>query len=80
MSTPDYVKDLFGQLTTSYPTILGQTTDLDVKQLRESLMDLLQSIDITGGTDSLSGLIDDDANYQATCGHPFNALLLVMTP
>jgi hypothetical protein len=56
MATPDEVKDLFGQLTTSYPTILGQPSNDDVKQLRESLGDLLQSIDIAGGTDSLPGL------------------------
>jgi hypothetical protein len=80
MSTPDDVKDLFGQLTTSYPTILGQPTDDDVKQLRESLTDLLQSTDIAGGTNSLSGLINNDADYQATYGHPFDALLLTMPP
>jgi hypothetical protein len=80
MSTPDDVKDLFGQLTTSYPTILGQPTDDDVKLLRETLTNLLQSIDIAGGTDSLSGLIDDDADYQAIYGHPFDMLLLAMPP
>lgn len=78
MSTPDDVKDLFGQLTTSYPTILGQPSDDDVKRLRETLTNLLQSIDIPGGTDSLSGLIDDSADYQAAYGHPFNPLLLPM--
>jgi hypothetical protein len=65
------VKDLFGQLTSSYPVILGQPSDDDVKQLRESLTNLLQSIDIAGGTNSLSGLINNDADYQATYGHPF---------
>ena len=78
MSTPDDVKDLFGQLTTSFPTILGQPTDDDIKRLRETLTNLLQSIDVSGGTDSLSGLIDDAADYQATYGHTFDALLLPM--
>jgi len=80
MSTPDDVKDLFGQITTSFPTILGQPTDDDVKRLRETLTDLLQSIDIAGGADSLSGLIDAAADYQAIYGHPFDALLLPMAP
>ncbi len=80
MSTPDDVKDLFGQLTRSYPVTLGQPSDDDVKRLRESLTNLLQSIDIAGGTDSLSRLIDNDADYQATYGHPFDMLLLAMPP
>jgi hypothetical protein len=78
MSTPDHVKDLFGQLTAISPTILGQPTDYDVKRLRETLTNLLQSIDVSGGTDSLSGLIDDAADYVATYGHPFDSLLLPM--
>jgi hypothetical protein len=78
MSTPDDVKDLFGQLTASFPTILGQPSDDDIKRLRETLTNLLQSIDVSGGTDSLSGLIDDVADYVATYGHPFDALLLPM--
>jgi hypothetical protein len=78
MSTLEDVKDLFGQLTTTFPTILGQPTDDDVKRLREMLTDLLQLIDIAGGTDRLSGLIDVAADYQAIHGHPFDALLLAM--
>jgi hypothetical protein len=79
MSTPDDVKDLFGQITTTFPTILGQPSDNDVKRLRETLTNLLQSIDIAGGTDSLSGLIDDAAaDYQAIYGHPFDELHLPM--
>ena len=78
MSTPDDVKDLFGQLTTSFPPILGQPTDDDVKRLRKSLTNLLQSIDITGGTNSLSGLIDNATDYLAVYGHPFDPLLLPM--
>ena len=80
MCTPDNVKDLFGQLTNSYPAILGQPSDDDVKQLNEWLTNLLQSIDIAGGTDSLSGLINNDTDYQAIYGHPFEALLLAMPP
>jgi hypothetical protein len=78
MSTPDDVKDLFGQITTTFPTILGQPSDDDVKRLRETLTNLLQSIDIARGTDSLSGLIDDAADYQAIYGHPFDELHLQM--
>jgi hypothetical protein len=69
-------KDLFGQLTTTFPPILGQPTNDDVKQLRKSLMNLLQSIDIAGGTDSLSGLINEATDYLAVYGHPFDPLLL----
>ncbi len=78
MSTPDYVKDLFGQLTTSSPVILGQPSNNDVKHLRKMLTNLLQSIDIPGGTDSLSGLIDDNVQYQTIYCHPFNSLCLPM--
>jgi hypothetical protein len=78
MSTPEDVKDLFGQLTTTFPTILGQQTDDDVKRLREMLTNLLQSIDISGGTDSLSGLINDVANYHSIYDHSFDTLLFPM--
>eukprot|EP00804_Cyclotella_cryptica_P000193 CCRYP_016175-RA/>CCRYP_016175-RA protein AED:0.26 eAED:0.26 QI:0/0/0/0.6/0.75/0.8/5/0/1027 len=48
---------------TSYPSIIGQPSDDDVKHLCEMLTNLLQSIDLPGGTDSLSGLIDDPIDY-----------------
>jgi hypothetical protein len=73
MSTPDDVKDLFGQITPTFPTILGQPSNDDVKRLRETLTNLLQSIDIAGGTESLSGLIDDAADYQAILHLPMAA-------
>jgi hypothetical protein len=74
MTTPEEAKTLFSDLAATYTVIVGQPTDDDVKQLRESITNLLQSIDIPGGTCSLSGLIDTDATYVANHGAPFDPM------
>ena len=74
MTTPEEAKTLFSDLAATYTVIVGQPTDDDVKQLRESITNLLQSIDIPGGTCSLSGLIDTDATYVASHGAPFDPM------
>jgi hypothetical protein len=57
---------------------LEDVKDLFGQLTTTSLTNLLQSIDIAGGTDSLSGLIVDGADYQTVYGHPFDPLLLLM--
>ena len=41
---------------------------------------MLQSIDVAGGDDSLSGLIDDPAAYATAYGHAFDHLEAVLAP
>ena len=76
MTTPEEVKTLFSDLADTYTVIVGQPTDDDVKRLRETITNLLQSIDVPGGVCNLSGLIDTDATYNAIHGHPFDPMLL----
>ena len=44
------------------------------KNITKILTNLLQSIDIPGGQDSLSGLLDDNAQYKSEYGHFFDRL------
>jgi hypothetical protein len=74
MTTPEEAKTLFSDLAATYTAIIGQPTDDDVKQLRECITNLLQSIDVPGGTCSLSGLIDTEATYIANHGAPFDPM------
>ena len=74
MTMPEEAKILFSDLAATYTVIVGQPTNDDMKQLRESITNLLQSIDIPGGTCSLSGLIDTDATYVASHGAPFDPM------
>ena len=79
MTSPEDAKTLFADATADFPAITGSPTDDDVKNITEVLKNLLQSIDIPGGSDSLSGLLDDDADYRAEYGHSFDRLLQVMS-
>ena len=76
MTTPEEAKTLFSDLAGTHPTIVGQPTDDDVKSLREAFTNLLQSIDVPGGTCSLSGLIDTDAVYSLNHGTVFDAMII----
>jgi hypothetical protein len=76
MTTPEEAKTLFGDLAATFPAIAGQPTDDDVKALREAITNLLQSIDVPGGTCSLSGLIDAETTYVASHGAPFDPMLV----
>ena len=70
MTSPEGAKTLFAD-TADFPTITGSPTDDDVKNITEVLTDLLQSIDVPGGKDSLLGLLDNDAQYYTKWGHSF---------
>eukprot|EP00804_Cyclotella_cryptica_P028661 CCRYP_008183-RA/>CCRYP_008183-RA protein AED:0.20 eAED:0.05 QI:0/0/0/0.66/1/1/6/0/1274 len=80
MTTPEEAKTLFNDLAATYTIIVGQPTDDDVKHLRESITNLLQSIDVPGGTCSLSGLIDTEATYIASHGAPFDPMTVPLLP
>jgi hypothetical protein len=74
MTTPEDAKSLVVDATATFPAIAGAPTDDDVKRIREFLTNLLQSIDIAGGNDSLSGLIDEPMAYHREFGHNFDRL------
>eukprot|EP00804_Cyclotella_cryptica_P009907 CCRYP_014168-RA/>CCRYP_014168-RA protein AED:0.66 eAED:1.00 QI:0/-1/0/1/-1/1/1/0/97 len=74
MTTPEEAKTLFNDLAATYTVIISQPTDNDVKHLRESITNLLQSIDVPGSTCRLSGLIDTEATYIASHGAPFDPM------
>ena len=78
MTTPEEAKSLFSDLAATYTVIVGQPSDDDVKLLRESITNLLQSIDVPGGTCSLSGLIDADADYIQQYGAAFDPMLVAL--
>jgi hypothetical protein len=74
MTMPEEAKLIIVDAATKFPAIIGAPTDDDLKRIREFLTNLLQSIDIPGGHDNLSGLIDAPSNYLATYGHAFDRL------
>jgi hypothetical protein len=80
MTTPEDAKLLIADAAATFPAIVGAPTDDDLKNIREFLMNLLQSIDVAGGDDSLSGLVDDSAAYATAYGHAFNRLEAALAP
>jgi hypothetical protein len=83
VTTPEEAKLIVVDAANEFPAIIGAPTDDDLKQIREFLANLLQSIDIPGGRNNLSGLIDAPSNYLATYGHAFDHLetpLIVYDP
>jgi hypothetical protein len=74
MSTPEAAKLVIDDATAEFPAIAGAPSDDDIKTLTEFLQNLLQAIDIPGGRDSLSGLIDAPSDYRAAYGHDFDRL------
>jgi hypothetical protein len=80
MTTPEDAKLLIADAAATFPAIIGAQTDDDLKTIREFLTNLLQSIDVAGGNDSLSSLIDDRAAYAAAYGHAFDRLEAALAP
>ena len=80
MTTPEDAKLLIADAAATFPAIVGAPTDNDLKNIREFLTNLLQSIDIAGGNDSLSGLVDNPAAYAMAYGHTVDRLEAVLTP
>ena len=74
MTSPEDAKTLFADATADFSTITGSPTGDNVKYITEVLTNLLQSINVPGGKDSLLGLLDDDAQYQTKWGHSIDRL------
>ncbi len=74
MTTPDEVKMIFTDLTATFPAIVGQPNDDDIKNLRETITNTLQSIDVLGNKCNLSGLINEPTDYLAMYGKSFDRL------
>ena len=49
-----------------FPAIIGAPTNDDLKRICKFFANLLQSIDILGGYDNLSGLTDTPSKYLTT--------------
>ena len=60
-----------------FTTITGSPSDDNIKKICEVLINLLQSIDVRGSADSLSGLLDND-DYLGKWGHSFDRLAIVL--
>ena len=80
MTTPKDAKLLIADAAATFPAIVSAPTDDDLKNIREFLTNLLQSIDVGGGDDSLSGLVNDPAAYAAAYGHAFDRLEAALAP
>ena len=74
MITPEDAKLLIADATTDFPAIAGTRTNDDLKLICEFLTNLVQLIDIAGGKDSLSGLINEPAAHRREFGHDFYRL------
>ena len=64
MSTTKEVASLFKEGADKLPPITGKPTNNDLKRMRELLSNLLQAVEVPGGTDS-EGLITTKADYKA---------------
>jgi hypothetical protein len=74
MLTPEEAKLIIADAAAEFPAIIDAPTDDDLKRIWELITNLLQSIDIPGGRDNLSGLIDAPSDYLAAYGHAFDRL------
>jgi hypothetical protein len=74
MTTPEEEKLIIADAASEFPAIIGAPTNDDLKRIREFLANLLQSIDIPGGRNNLSGLIDAPSNYLVAYSHAFDRL------
>ena len=79
MTTPEDAKLLIADAAATFSAIIGGPTDDDLNIL-EFLTNLLQSIDVAGGNDSLSGLVNDPAAYAAAYRHAFDRLEAALAP
>ena len=68
MATLEGAENLFADATTDFPAITDSPTDDNVNFFCEVLTNLLHSIDVLGGADSISGLLDDNADYMGRAG------------
>ena len=64
MTTPKVAKDLFREVQSAFPQIVGVPNDDDVKRLTEAFINTLQSIDVPSGAIDLSDLLLSDAEHE----------------
>jgi len=70
MTMPEEAKLIIAEAAAEFPAIVGAPTEDDLKRIREFLANLLQSIDIPGGRDNLSGLINVSRRGSSHTSHP----------
>ena len=68
MTTPEVTKDLFKEVQSAFPPIVGAPNDDDVKRLTKAFINALQSIDVPGGAIDLSNLLLSDAEHETKHG------------
>jgi hypothetical protein len=78
MTTPKDAKLLVADAAAKFPAIARAPTDDDIKQIWKFVTNLLQLMDIAGGNDSLSGLIDKPSTYQSEFEHGFDRLKVAL--
>ena len=74
MTTPEEAKLIILDAAAKFSVTVGTPADDDLKRICEFLANLLQSIDIPGGHDNLSGPSDTPSDYVTAYGHTFNCL------
>ena len=79
MTTVEEAKYLFSDGTANFSSITGAPTNDDVKRIHEVLTNLLQSIDVPGGEDSLSGILGNPDAYRSTHVHACDYLEVTLT-
>ena len=60
MTTPETAKDIFMEVQSAFPPIVGTPNDDDVKRLTEAFINALQSIDVPGDAIDFSDLLLTD--------------------
>ena len=74
MTMPKEAKLIIVDAAAESPSIVGAPTHNDLKRIQEFLANLLQSIDIPGGRNNLSGLIDAPFDCLVAYSHAFDRL------
>ena len=68
MTTLETAKDIFKEVQSAFPPIVGAPNDDDVKRLTEAFTNAIQSIDVPGGAIDLSDLLLTDEEHEAKHG------------
>ena len=68
MTTPEVAKDLFKEVQSAFPPIVGAPNDDDVKRLTEAFINALQLIDVPSGAIDLSDLLLSDSEHKTKHG------------
>ena len=82
MTTTEVAKDIFKEVQSAFPHIVGPPNDDDVKHLTEAFINALQSIDVPGGAINLSDLLlsEDDHEEKHGVGSTFKRMSTPLPP